>query len=134
MFYDANIGERCETERTWIRTTKRHYGLSRRNSELNEFTNYNLDVTTNKRLVVIKKFVNSINSLLPRLSETWPQSAQQRIKRIYEFSSLRKTNKELAVIKKFVNSINSLLPRLSEKLFFVVSTINNQSLRYTSNY
>ena len=44
----------------------------------------------------------------------WPQSAQQRIKRIYEFYSLCKTNKELAVTNKFVNSINSLLPRLSE--------------------
>ena len=99
MSYDANIGERCETGRTWIRTTKRHYGLSRRNSELNEFTNYNLDVTTNKRLVVIKKFVNSINSLLPRLSETWPQSAQQRIKRIYELFSLHDNKYTLSCYK-----------------------------------
>ena len=68
MFYDANIGERCETGRTWIRTTKRHYGLSRHNSELNEFTNYSLYMTTNKRLVVIKKFVNSFNSLLNKKS------------------------------------------------------------------
>ena len=68
MFYDANIGERCETGRTWIRTTKRHYGLSRRNSELNEFTNYSLYMTTNIRLVVIKKFVNSFNSLLNKKS------------------------------------------------------------------
>ena len=71
MFYDANIGERCETVRTWIRTTKRQYGLSRRNNELNQFTNFPLWVTTNEELAVIKKFVNSINSLLPRLSEIY---------------------------------------------------------------
>ena len=56
----------------------------------------------------MKKFVNSFNSLLPRLSEIRPQSAQQRIKRIYElFSIWDKTH--LVVMKKFVNSFNSLL-------------------------
>ena len=65
-------------------------------------------MTTNIRLVVIKKFVNSINSLLPRLSEIRSQSAQPRIKRIYELFSLwDKTH--LVVMKKFVNSFNSLL-------------------------
>ena len=71
MIYDANIGKDGEKGRTWIRTTKRQYGLRRRNNELNEFTNYNLDATINIRLVVVKKFVNSINSLLPRLSEIY---------------------------------------------------------------
>ena len=64
MFYDANIGKDGEKGRTLIKTTKRQYGLSRRNSELNEFTNYNLHVTANTRLVFVKKFVNSFNSLL----------------------------------------------------------------------
>ena len=68
MFYDANIGKDGEKGRTWIRTTKRQYGLRRRNSELNEFTNYSLYMTTNIRLVVIKKFVNSFNSLLNKKS------------------------------------------------------------------
>lgn len=54
-----------------IGTNGRQYGLRQRNNELNELTNYNLHVTTNTRLAIIKKFVNSINSLLPRLSEKY---------------------------------------------------------------
>ena len=56
----------------------------------------------------MKKFVNSFNSLLPRLGEIRPQSAQQRIERIYELFSLCGRT-YLVVMKKFVNSFNSLI-------------------------